>query len=182
MPEEVSDRFSLVDFSVTPARVKFDGEEYELHPLRMGDYAEAQRWLRDKQSQSFFEHLSGKNRVSDEVWADVLTRIEQTPITVQRLIATPETMYYLVYLSLRRGGSKITLKDMADMLPMTHWQLTLTVLQISGLRMPTEGLEDPFGAASEATPSNNVTALSGSPSPTKSVGENVSEAFATATA
>lgn len=153
--QELAERFSLVDFAVSPSKITIDGTAYELHPLRMGDYAEAMRWVRDRQTQSFFGHLKGGNRVSDEVWSEVLSRIEQVPITVQTLISTPDTMYFLLFLSLRRGDKSLKLDIVKDMLPLTYWQLTLVAMEISGLRTPTEGLDDPFGVEQAATGQNN---------------------------
>lgn len=180
MPEDLANRFSLVDFSTSPSRITIDGEDYEVHPLRMGDYAEAQRWVRDRQAQSFFDHLKGGNRVSDEVWSDVLSRIEQAPVTVQRLISTPETMYYLLFLSLRRGVPKLAWNTVQNMKPLTYWQLTIVVMEISGLRMPAEGLDDPFGVAGAGTSTNNGSDRLTAPIP-RTIGDNVLAESATAT-
>ena len=135
------------------ATITVSGRTYEVRPLTPGDFAKAERHIKDRRIDGFLN--STRNvPLSDAVRAQTLANIECTPVDLAKDVLTSvEGQLFLVWLSVR-VEIRTPFDKFRDMLKgedLTN--LTEIVLRITGLLSQTEDGDDPLGRPASTTTS-----------------------------
>lgn len=134
---------SLVDFSKEPITVTINDAAHEIHPLRMSDFAKAQRFMKN-QSFAVFLEQTRTIPLDAEDRGVALARIATTPVTLPDILRSREGELYLIFLSLKRGDNGLGWEWLRDNLPpLDVYVLSKLMDVINGLTAP----EDSNGKA-----------------------------------
>lgn len=150
---------SIGDFSGEHMRVEIGGTVYEMAQIRPGDLASAQTWMRDKAMSAFLDSTQ-RLRMLEGERAKGLATIVMTPFPLTQVIDDALGRLYLLHLSLKAAGSKLTWEQVQNDIPIEIIQdLTRILLWVSGFGDPDEETKetdkpDPTTPTDMSGPSN----------------------------
>ncbi len=145
----------ITSFSNAPARIVCGERTFALYPLSIADRAEIAARLRSDRMNAFLKEIETKP-LPPEIIGDALAKICCAEVTDRDMTLTPMGQVYVIYHSLRRGDSSITLEAVKNLPPMAH----LTLLQVVAAANLIQGGED--DEADPTAPKPDTTSTSGS--------------------
>lgn len=128
---------SLVDISTEPATITIDGVDFTLKRLRLGDYAAAQEFIRDRKIDAI---LRKTGALSEDLRAKAIAEVLCRPMSLLDIWNEFEGECMMLHRGLLRGGKLVPMTYiMEEMEPAHRKILTDVLLYISGLNDPLDG-------------------------------------------
>lgn len=154
MEVEQKSKDTLGDLADEPLPLKLGDTEYKLTKLKISDLGAVQQWLRGKAVDFAFE----KTRMVElgEESRAIACHLNVTKAyTTLELMNDQESRFYLLYLSVRRGGYKETFEKFTDEVEIGIVERLISILfWITGIsKAPKEESSDPTTTTPEPSPS-----------------------------
>lgn len=148
----------LARFLTSPRQVSINGTKYGLAKLRPIDLANGRDYVVQRRIERHVETTRYMN-FEPIVRAKALAEIECAPLSLYDVMQDPDGRLKLLFSSLTRGGTSITLEDLRQKLdPIEADEIYAYVLWISGVIKEPDITGDPAGplGTSATTPSDGT--------------------------